>query len=146
MSSAPAAKPRTAPPLRLVSRAGPPLGLIFASIGGLVAIAVGVLHLDRLPIALCYVKVLTGLPCPSCGSTRALGRLFALDVAGAFAMNPLATFGALVLAAWAVADLALLPRRRALGVEIGPPLGSALRAAAVVVLLANWAYLLAAGR
>jgi hypothetical protein len=61
-------------------------------------------------------------------------------------MNPLATFGAFVLAAWAVGDLALLPRRRALGVEVAPPLGSALRAAAVAVLLVNWAYLVAAGR
>jgi hypothetical protein len=146
VSETPAAALRPAPPLRLVSRTGPPLGLIFGATGALTTIAVGVLHLDRLPMALCYVKVLTGLPCPSCGSTRALGRLFALDVPGAFAMNPLATFGALVLAAWAAADLALLPRRRALGVEVAPPLGSALRVAAVAAVLANWAYLVAAGR
>jgi hypothetical protein len=146
VSEIPAAELRPAPPFRLVSRPGPPLGLIFGATGAVATLAVGLLRLDRLEMALCYVKALSGLPCPTCGSTRALGRLFALDVPGAFAMNPLVALGALGLAAWAVADLALLPRRRALSVEVAPPLGSALRVAAVAVLLANWAYLLAAGR
>jgi hypothetical protein len=137
---------RPAPRVRLVSRPGPPLGLIFAGIAGLAALAVGLLHLDRLPVALCYLKAFTGLPCPTCGSTRALGRLFALDLPGAFAMNPLMTLAAIVVALWAAADLALLPRRRALGVEVAPRLGFALRVAAVAVVLANWAYLLATGR
>ena len=146
MSEIPAAELRPDPALRLVSRTGPPLGLIFGATGAVATIVVGVLHLDRLPIALCYMKALTGLPCPTCGSTRALGRLFALDAPGAFAMNPLAALGALVLVAWAVADLALLPRRRALGIEVTAPAGSALRVAAAAALVANWAYLLAAGR
>jgi hypothetical protein len=126
--------------LRLVSRPGPPLGLIFAGIAGLAALTVGLLHLDRLPVALCYLKAFTGLPCPTCGSTRALGRLFALDLPGAFAMNPLMTLAAIVVALWAAADLALLPRRRALGLE-WLRLGVQLRVAAVVVILANWIYL-----
>lgn len=146
MSETSTAELRPAAPLRFVSRSGPPLGLIFAAIGALATVAVGLLHIDRLPIALCYVKALTRLPCPTCGSTRALGRLFALDLPGAFAMNPLAALAALVLAAWAAADLALLPRRRALGVRATPALGSALRLVAVFAVLANWAYLIAAGR
>jgi len=146
VSETKAAGLRSQPPIRVVSRPGPPLGLIFGAIGSLAAFGIGTLHLDRLPMALCYVKALTGLPCPTCGSTRALGRLFALDAPGAFAMNPLAALGALLLAAWAVADLALLPRRRALGIEVTAPAGSALRVAAAAALVANWAYLLAAGR
>jgi hypothetical protein len=129
-----------------VARPGPPLGLIFGATGVLGALAVGFLHVDRLPVVLCYLKAFTGLPCPTCGSTRAVGRLFALDVPGAFAMNPLTTLAALVVALWAAADLALLPRRRALGIEVAEPLGFALRVAAVVAVLANWVYLLAAGR
>jgi len=129
-----------------MSRPGPPLGLIFAAIGSFAALVIGILHLDRLPMALCYVKVLTGLPCPTCGSTRALGRLFALDMAGAFAMNPLTALAALTLGAWAVADLVLLPRRRALGLEVAPRTGSLLRVAAVAAIALNWAYLLASGR
>jgi Protein of unknown function (DUF2752) len=132
--------------LRLTARPGAPLGLVFAATGVLATLAVGLLHLDRLPVSLCYVKTLSGLPCPTCGSTRALGRLFALDVPGAFAMNPLVTLAAFVLLAWALADLALVPSRRALALEVGPSLGNALRVGAVAVIVANWAYLVAAGR
>jgi hypothetical protein len=134
--------------LRLRARAGPPLGAIFTGIGALGAAAVGVLHLDRLPLPLCHVKALTGLPCPTCGSTRALGRLFDLDVAGALAMNPLATTAAFGLVAWAAADLALLARVRgqALGIDVSRRAGVALRVAAVVAIVLNWAYLVAAGR
>ena len=146
MSETKAAGLRSQPPIRVVSRPGPPLGLIFGAIGSLAAFGIGTLHLDRVPIALCYMKVLTRLPCPTCGSTRSLGRLFAFDVAGAFAMNPLTALAALLLAAWAIADLALLPRRRALGLEVAPRTATLLRIAAVVALALNWAYLLAAGR
>lgn len=133
--------------MRLVARPGtPPLGLVFGGIGLLAAAAVGLLRLDRLPLTLCVFKGLTGLPCPTCGSTRTLGRLFALDFAAAWSQNPLATLGAVAVAAWGLADLALLPRRRALGLEIAPRLGRALRWGALVLFLANWVYLIAAGR
>ena len=91
-------------------------------------------------------KALAGLPCPTCGSTRALGRLIRLDLAGALAMNPLATVALVALALWALADVGLLARGRALDVEMGQPLGRAVRFAAVAAVLANWLYLLAAGR
>lgn len=134
--------------LRLRAREGPPLGAIFAGIGALGAAAVGLLRLDRLPLPLCYVKAFTGVPCPTCGSTRALGRLFDLDVAGALAMNPLATTAAFGLVAWAGADLVLIARGRgrALGASVSPRLGFALRVAVVVAIALNWAYLVAAGR
>jgi hypothetical protein len=134
------------PPLRLRAREGPPLGLIFGSIGALGVVVVGLLHLDRLKLPLCYVKALTGLPCPTCGSTRAAGRLFELDLAGAFAMNPLATLAACAIVAWAASDVVMLPRRRALGIEVAPRTATALRIGVVAAVLLNWAYLLAAGR
>ena len=133
--------------IRLVARASaPPLGAIFGGIGLLAAAAVWLLRLDRIPLTLCVFKGLTGLPCPTCGSTRALGRLFALDFAGALAMNPFTTLVAVLVAGWAVADLALLPRRRALDLDVPKRLGFALRVGALVLFLANWVYLIAAGR
>jgi Protein of unknown function (DUF2752) len=139
-----AAGPRA---LRLRGRPGaPPLGAIFGGIGLVAAAAVWTLGLDRIPLTLCVFKGLTGLPCPTCGSTRALGRLFALDFAGALAMNPFTTLVALVVAAWALADLALLPTRRAVELDVSPRLGFALRVGALLLFLANWVYLLAAGR
>lgn len=132
---------------RFHARAGrPPLGAILGGVGVAAGLAVSLLHLDRLPVIVCTFKGLTGLPCPTCGSTRALGRLFAFDLAGALTMNPLTTLILGSVAAWAIADLVLLPRRRALGVELHPRLASALRVGLLISFLANWVYLLAAGR
>jgi hypothetical protein len=125
---------------------GLPLGAILAGIAALAAVAVGVLRLDALPFTVCFFKLATGLPCATCGSTRALGRLFQGDLAGAFAMNPLATAGMMALVPWAAVDLALLTRRKAFGLELGPPAARVARVAAVAAVFANWAYLVAAGR
>jgi hypothetical protein len=133
--------------VKLVARAGAtPLGAIFLACGIVTAAAVGLLHLDRLPITLCAFKAATGLPCLSCGTTRAFARLFTLDVAGAVAMNPLAAAVALALVPWGVIDLVLLARDRALALEIAPGLAPVVRVAAVATVALNWAYLIAAGR
>jgi len=125
---------------------GVPLGAILAACA-LVAIGtIAVLHLDRLPFSLCVFKAVTGLPCMTCGTTRALARLARLDLAGALAMNPLVTLAALTLLPWAAADLALLPRGRALSLELSPAAARVARIAAVTAVLANWAWLVAAGR
>ncbi len=123
-----------------------PLGAIFGGIGVVAAVAVGLLRLDRVPLTFCVVKSLSGLPCPTCGSTRAFARLFELDLAGALAMNPFTMLVAVVIAVWAVADVLLLPWHRALRVSLSPSLGRALRVAAFVAFFANWVYLLVAGR
>jgi hypothetical protein len=123
-----------------------PQGAIFGVLGALGAVGVGVLQLDRLPLTLCVFKHFTGLPCPTCGSTRALGRLFAFDLAGALAMNPLVTAAVLLLLPWAAADLLLLVRGRALDLEVSGSAARALRVMAVLAVLLNWAFLLAAGR
>ena len=123
-----------------------PLGAIFGGIGLLVAAVVGTLGLDRVPLTFCVFKGLTGLPCPTCGSTRAVARLFGFDPAGALAMNPFTTVVAVVIAAWAVVDLLLIPRRRALRVGFSPTLARVLRIAAFIAFIANWVYLLLAGR
>jgi hypothetical protein len=69
-----------------------------------------------------------------------------MDLAGALRMNPFATLVAVLIAAWAVADLALLPRHRALDVEVSPRVAFALRGGALLLFVVNWVYLVAAGR
>ncbi len=134
-------------PTRLTAPAGrAPLGLFLAGSGVVGAALVGVLHLDRLPVSVCFFKLATGCPCPTCGATRAFGRLFARDPLGALAMNPLVTIGALVIALWGAADLMLWPWGRALSLQVSPGVARVVRFAAVAVILANWAYLIAAGR
>ena len=125
---------------------GLPLGAIFLAIGVLAAAAVAVLHLDRLPIIVCVFRAATGIPCLTCGATRALARMAVGDLAGAFAMNPLATLGGLALVPWGLADLALLLRGKALSVELAPSAAWAVRGLAVTAVFVNWAYLIASGR
>jgi hypothetical protein len=138
-------EPEPAVHVSAVPRAAP-LGAIFGGIGLLAAAVVGLLGLDRVPVTFCVFKGLSGLPCPTCGSTRAVARLFDLDPAGALAMNPFTTVAAVVIAAWAVVDVLLLPRRRALRVGLSGSLGRAFRIAAFAAFVANWVYLIAAGR
>ena len=133
--------------LTLRARAGAlPLGAIFLGIGALAAVSVAVLHLDRLPILICVFRATTGIPCLTCGATRALGELATGDLSGALAMNPLATMAAFALVPWGVADLALMTRGRALSLQVAPSGARALRVLAVAAVAANWAYLVAAGR
>ena len=95
-----------------------------------------------LPRPLCLFREWTGIPCPSCGSTRLAEALLAGDLVGAIAHNPL-VFGALAgVAVWAV----LSASRWAFGLPAWrlvtrPGERLALRVGAVLVLFAGWAYL-----
>lgn len=133
--------------MRLVARAGAtPLGAIFLACGVVIAAAVGLLHLDHLPVTFCAFKAVTGLPCMTCGTTRAFARLYSLDLPGAVTMNPLSAAVALALVPWGLVDLVLLPRGRALVLEISRGLAPFVRVTAVALVFANWAYLIVAGR
>lgn len=123
-----------------------PIGALAASATAAGIAAVGFLHLDRLPLSLCALKFATGCPCPTCGTTRAFGRLFAGDVAGALRMNPLATVAAFLVALWGLADLALLSRGRALSISLSAGSARVARWSGLALLLANWIYLIAVGR
>lgn len=148
MSADAAASLRSAPPpVSLKGVPGAlPLGAILAGIAALAAAAVALLHLDALPFTVCFFKTATGWPCATCGSTRALARLFHADMAGAWGMNPLAATGMMALLPWAAADLALMSRGRALRLELGPAAARLVRVGVVAAVVVNWAYLVAAGR
>ena len=123
-----------------------PICAVFAGLAALACAATGLLGLDHLPFPVCAFKIATGHPCPTCGVTRMFGRLFAGDWMGALAMNPLAAIGTAGLVLWGALDVALLPRGRSVRVDVGPGLARLLRWGAVAAVLANWAYLVAAGR
>jgi len=105
------------------------------------------LHLG-LPTPACLLHATTGIPCPTCGTTRSLRALLGGDLPTAFAWNPLAAtlwiaFGAFALYA-ATVVLARLPRVR---IRISHPVEARLlRFATLGILAANWGYLWAAGR
>jgi Protein of unknown function (DUF2752) len=65
-------------------------GLLYGGIA-LAVLGVGRLHQVLRLTPDCVFKGLTGIPCPTCGSTRAVVQLSHGDFLSAFVMNPLAT-------------------------------------------------------
>jgi hypothetical protein len=91
----------------------------------------------------CAFRTITGVPCPTCGGTRALLALARLDVGAALAWNPLVTLG---VAVFVVGGLVALVRGlRGQGVPDAPPPRWA-GAATGLALMANWAFVVLAGR
>ncbi len=85
INSSRGSRPLNADPLRLAARAL----LAVTGLSGLLHLA-GHSLLSAMPkIPLCPFKAATGLPCPGCGMTHAFLALGRLDLAGAFAANPL---------------------------------------------------------
>jgi hypothetical protein len=130
-----------------VRQRGFPVGLVLMAGGAFAAAAVGLLHLDQLGLSLCVFKRATGLPCPTCGTTRTLGLLARGDALGALRLNPLACLAALLVGLWGLGDLWLwLSGRGALALDAAAPEARRLQALIVVLVAVNWVYLILAGR
>ena len=100
-----------------------------------------------LPLPGCVFHELTHHACLTCGATRSLLALCGGHLAGAFRWNPLvfcALIGILLFDLYAVIVLLFnTPRLRF--DNIPPGAAARLRIAAVIVLAANWIYLLRCG-
>lgn len=95
----------------------------------------------------CVFKAGTGVPCPSCGSTRALEALAAGDVMAALAVNPLAVLAlaggmTYLLYAWLAIAGVVRPLRPG---WLTPPMPMWLRWGAPLALALNWIYLIVSG-
>ena len=89
----------------------------------------------------CIFRSLTGIPCPTCGTTRAATAFLSGDLSGAFIANPLAALagvvfvvGGIVAGIWAIARWPV-PRTE-------NPFPLWLRISLVGTIAANWAYLI----
>ena len=93
----------------------------------------------------CQFKSQVGLPCPTCGTTRAALHLSEFELGEALVAYPLATLGwiALVGGGLVAGTMALLGR--GLPSDAGLRFPIWLRVAIVAAILANWAYLIATG-
>ncbi|HAS55616.1 MAG: hypothetical protein A2X56_14025 [Nitrospirae bacterium GWC2_57_13] len=119
-------------------------GLLY---GGIVLL--GLLAVRFLPVARflpsCYFRSFLGIPCPSCGTTRSIVSLVRGDVLGSLVMNPLAAVVIHIALLWfgysVLAALFVLPRPSLLLTEKEK---NAVRLGAVMLALANWAYLVIA--
>lgn len=115
------------------------LTLIWA---GLV-LAVALIARERgIAVNLCPLRSAAGIPCPTCGGTRAALALFAGRPVEAFLLNPLLAAAGAAGAAWLLARLVF---GRSIRVELSRVERRAAWAAGAVLLAANWAYLIARG-
>lgn len=91
----------------------------------------------------CAFRAISGVPCPTCGGTRALLALAQLDLGAALAWNPLVTLGVAVFFAGGL--VALVRALRGQGVpDLPPPRWAG--GAAGLALAANWAFVVLTGR
>ena len=90
----------------------------------------------------CLLRAATGVPCSTCGGTRALLALTSGEPMLALAANPLVALSTVALAVWAlggvIATVAPRCRRR---IEASPGEGRRLAIAACVLVAANWCWL-----
>jgi hypothetical protein len=115
--------------------------------GGVAVLLVGLAPLaNRFAFALpaCPIKAVVGLPCLSCGTTRAGLALSRLDLVSAFSINPLAALTWVVLVGGGLTAGALALGRKSIK-EPDWNLSLPRRWLLVAVLLTNWVYLVGAG-
>jgi hypothetical protein len=93
----------------------------------------------------CWLRRLTGIPCPTCGATRCAMSLAHGDLAGAWRHNPLifVCYGGTVLVNLYAAVVLLFGFPRLRLAHLPSKVKRALCALAMIALAANWIYLLA---
>jgi len=123
--------------------------LIWGLIGLLALTAAALLRVDELLAAAgyrCGFRTATGIPCPSCGATRAFVAAAHLHPGKAFRVNPLAAasfFGLAAYAPYALTTVVLRTRRLRIS-SVARREKYVILALAVLIALANWAYLILA--
>ena len=103
-----------------------------------VAALVATVPIEVLPHFACPMKSITGLPCMTCGGTRAVFALGRLEMMTALRFNPLVTVLAVGVATYVVTSVIRRPWR--------PRWSLASKVTMVVAAVANWAYLVIDGR
>ena len=96
----------------------------------------------HLPMPVCWMRVITGIPCPGCGSTRCLIYLSRFDVVQAFRFNPMTFTALVVLVLWFLlwtADQYL--HRQWLAIARQKIQRLPLAVIVPVIVVANWIYL-----
>ncbi len=117
---------------------------LFVSLGTAAALAIWLWA--RLPMPRCIFHSLTGVPCLTCGATRAARQFFHGHFGASFLFNPLAftTYcGIALFDIYATAVLLTGASRLRLR-DVSPREKLVLRSLVLVLLAANWVYLITA--
>ncbi len=91
----------------------------------------------------CAFRGLTGIPCPTCGSTRSVVHLAHGDIASSLAMNPLISLCFLAAVPYFFYSIiTLTPHIPRLDVSLTEQEKNTARAGVIMLVLINWTYLI----
>jgi hypothetical protein len=118
------------------------LPLVYLLVVGAGVFFVYILYLfKRLPHLPCIFKVITGCPCPTCGSTRMVSSLINLEILSAFYWNPLLFLGGMAFIAWGFYGFYMLFSGKKIQVTLTKKEGLYLRIGSITLFILNWIYL-----
>ncbi|MCP5107809.1 MAG: DUF2752 domain-containing protein [bacterium] len=122
------------------------LPLAYLGIALLVILSAYILYLLKgFPPVTCVFKGVTGYPCPTCGSTRALFHLSRLEIAAAFRLNPLVFLAGAAFILWVCYGVYMLASGKRFKITLSKRESFFLRWGILVLLVLNWVYLVSAG-
>lgn len=117
-------------------------GIIYGSLAVVALFAARFLPVLNLAPA-CSFRALTGLPCPTCGSTRSLVQFAEGNLLSAFAMNPLAFSAFLLAILWLVyGTITLLFDLPRITLSLAETEKKRFHIFCILAFIADWAYLL----
>ena len=119
-------------------------GIIYGSIALLALLAARLVPIASI-VPSCAFKGLWGVPCPTCGSTRAVVHLSHGEIAAALAMNPVVTLVIVFAVVFFFYSLiALMFDLRKIGFIMTEREKNTVRITAVLLMLAQWGWLIRA--
>ncbi|MCD6161577.1 MAG: DUF2752 domain-containing protein [candidate division Zixibacteria bacterium] len=108
---------------------------------------IGALAMYRFrPPSTCLFHNLTGVPCLSCGVTRAVGAFFSGEFISMLCFNPLAVLFCAALFFFSLFKLVEYIFRFKLRIDVSSKISLAVRVTVIFLVAANWLFLIAAGR
>jgi len=93
----------------------------------------------------CGLKMLVGVPCLTCGATRATIHLLHGNLGAALAMQPLVIVAYIGLSFWGIVSLGSFLAGKQVRVKLTSRQNTAVKAALLVLPFANWVYLIGVG-
>ncbi len=122
------------------------LPLAYLLVAGSGVFFVYILYLfKRLPHLPCIFKLITGCPCPTCGSSRIVSSLINLDILAAFYWNPLLLLGGMAFIAWGFYGFYMLFSGKKIQVTLTKKEDLYLRLGLITLFILNWIYLAVSG-
>jgi hypothetical protein len=90
----------------------------------------------------CIFRLLTGIPCLTCGGTHCAAALSQLDLAAAFLANPLIMLSLTALLLFSLLYLSGVLLKKRLQITLSPFEKQGIRISAIFLVAINWIYLI----